>query len=827
MATKKTIEFKAKFDLAEFDKGAQKVQERLRQIYNPISTSSSMQKAQSMMSALGIGTVSSQDEARRRSFDTMVKQNQKELEQIIQKQWQSAQKLEVSLEKRIQKLQKLQEFEKGLLLTNQDTARVKKQIADEEERISNTRAKIGNRAMNIQSATESLSDSYGYTPGSYQGLQAGPWSRIGRAYSMYGVGGAAGMAGRMFGTGNIIAGAVGAATAGYNFYTQQGLAQRNYELSVAQAQGNVISGGPQGQMLSSIYSGQGNRLYYESAQRRAAAVAASKYRNNLEDTTNSASVINRALIGANAGFAGGMMAGGAFGVPTAGVAPLITGAIGGIGGAGLSLIRDLSNPLTRATILGDTKGREALLSNETVKRYQESLAAEKEKNPLKFLAQDNYLQNYKQDLGVQRALGLSDQDFYGREQIQSGNVVGGMYNNLLNRGFTRDEIFSNISGVLGAGGSTAQASSATGLAQRMQRGGLSNASQMLGSISRITGGVGETEDVAVRVMSEAFKRGLDKSEFRQESVKFQDVLVQAMATAGVVSAEGAKNAAGFAAGFVSAPTNMQSIANAQSAKDFYESNLKNTLNQSIQAAGLMDIPGLSNDSARSLLNMTTDQLNDPGNMQVMAAAEEAGISRDELLKKVNASKQNAVTVTKKSQERLDLAADQIRKRQKEIMATGVSAGEARTQAIQSFMETSESGRLMNAIGNESSGFESLNLPSRRNFIAGALNQALGGTSDFGDVPGALAKAAGGQAIGNAQEDAAALQQAATNEVFVQQGYTPLKQAAEQAKELGKAAMKAAIALEAASKTDSAAAIKEMSNNPMSIEPPRSGAAKGR
>lgn len=829
MATKKTIEFKAKFDLSEFDKGAQKIQERMRQITAPTATSAAMQKAQSMMAQLGIGQITPQDEARRRSYDNTVRQSQRELEQIAQRQWQAAQRLEVILDKRIEKLNKLKDLEKGLLLTNQDTSRIKEQIARSEERIALTRAKVTGRALNVQSAAESLQDISGYE-GGYAGLQASPMDRIRRAYGMHGIGGAIGMAGRtMGGFGGLGFGAAALAAGAYNIYNTQSLAQRDYELSVRQAQGSVINQGPAGQALASIYSGQGTRFAYESAQRNTAISEAMKYRQDLERNTSLSGIASRAVAGAGAGAASGAFGGGLFAGLTGGVGaaaiPLLS-ALGGIGGGAGSLLRDLSNPLTRATMFGSAEERQSLLSSEAAKRYQQTLEAEKSKSPLKFLAQDQFLQNYQQDLGVQRSLGLSDAQFYGAEDVQSGNVVGGMYNNLLGRGFTRDEIMRSVGGVIQAGGSTAVAASQTGLVQQMQRAGISNAAQTMGTISRITGSVGETEQAAIKVMEEAFKRGLDKSEFRQESVKFQEVLTGAMASSGVVSGQGAVNAAQIMAGFISNPESMQSIGAAAGAKQFYESNLKNTLNQSIQAAGLMDIPGLGFSDANALLRMSTEELFDEGNMQVSAAAEAAGMSREELVQKVQQSKLNAVTTTKSGQQAVEGAKAAVSKKEQELVGQGMDRQKARQRAYQDFISSPEAGKLMNILGMESTGFQDLKYAEKQGVVAGVLGMEMTPIQSQIDVRDTLQRASDQQSIGNAQEEATAKQQKITNETFVQQGYTPLKQAAEKLKEMSASAMNAAMILESAVKSgDTTAITNAMTDFQKATEPPKAGASR--
>lgn len=830
MATKKTIEFKAKFDLSEFDKGAQKVQDRMRQITSPVTTSAAMQKAQSMMAQLGIGQITPQDEARRRSYDNTVKQSQRELEQIAQRQWQAAQKLEVILDKRIEKLNKLKDLEKGLLLTNQDTSRIKEQIARSEERIAITRAKVSGRALNVQSATESLQDMAGDQIGSYGGLQASPVDRLRRAYSMYGISGGLGMLGRISGgMGRLAFGGATVLAGAYNMYNTQSLAQRDYELSVRQAQGNVINQGPAGQALSSIYAGQGTRFAYEAAQRNVAVSEAMKYRQDLERNTGLSAIASRAIAGAGAGAASGAFGGGIFAGLTGGIgaaAVPVLSALGGIGGGAGSLLRDLSNPLTRSTMFGSASERQTLLSAEAAKRYQQTLEAEKSRSPLKFLSQEQFLQNYQQDLGIQRALGLSDTDFYGKEDVRSGNVVGGMYNNLLNRGYTRDEIMRSVGGVLQAGGSTAAAGSQTGLVQQMQRAGFSNASQTVGAISRITGSIAETEQATIKVMEEAFKRGLDKSEFRQESVKFQEILTGAITSSGVVSGQGAINAAQIMAGFVANPENMQSIGAASGAKQFYESNLKNTLNQSIQAAGLMEIPGLGFSDANALMRMSTEELFDEGNMQVSAAAEAAGMSREELVQKVQQSKLNAFTVTKSGQQAVEGAKAAVLKKEQDLVGQGVDRQEARKRAYQDFISSPEAGKLMNILGMESTGFQDLKYAEKQGVITGVLGMESKTIEKEINVRDTLQKAADQQSIGNAQEEATAKQQQITNQTFVQQGYAPLKQAAEKLKEMSASAMNAAMMLESAVKTgDTSSITNAMSNFQKNTEPPKAGASK--
>lgn len=197
----------------------------------------------------------------------------------------------------------------------------------------------------------------------------------------------------------------------------------------------------------------------------------------------------------------------AAGVGIAGViaAGALTGGTALMGGAGLAAMFGSSKQ--RSLTSGNAGAYEQLSSADLADLTQRSMKAQEEANPLKKLGAEYNAQNYQRNLGIQRGLGLSDRGFMGSGGFLQGNMG---YSGHMQ--FTEEQVTQMQQGILGAGGS-ARMGRGAGFGLELQKNlGLTNAPQMLGGLSRSLGGAEQTKEASIRVISEAFKAGLNDSE---------------------------------------------------------------------------------------------------------------------------------------------------------------------------------------------------------------------------------------------------------------------------------------------------------------------------
>lgn len=188
----------------------------------------------------------------------------------------------------------------------------------------------------------------------------------------------------------------------------------------------------------------------------------------------------------------------------------------------------------------------SILAKEFADNFQSALQAEQQTNPLKKLAGQTYQQNYMRDLGTQRSLGLNYDSFHG---------AGGFRERGINAGFTEDMMTGMSQGILGAGGSTRMGRQSE-LGLQMQRGlNMTNASQILGTVSGSMGDAGATKNATIKILAEGMKLGLDDSKFAEENRRFTQAVADVVAKSGTKTAEGAESAAAGFGRFVGEKTN--------------------------------------------------------------------------------------------------------------------------------------------------------------------------------------------------------------------------------------------------------------------------------
>lgn len=186
----------------------------------------------------------------------------------------------------------------------------------------------------------------------------------------------------------------------------------------------------------------------------------------------------------------------------------------------------------RALTGGNQQAYEQLSAKDLSDLTQQSIKAQEEANPLKKLAADYNAQNFQRNLGIQRGLGLSDQGFMGPGGFLQGNMGSGG-----RMQFTEEQVTQQQQAIMAAGGSARmgrQAGFGLGLEKNLN---LTNAPQLLGGISRTMGGGAETKEASIRVISEAFKQGLNDSELVDLLRGFTSAAGEAIARSGARTQE--------------------------------------------------------------------------------------------------------------------------------------------------------------------------------------------------------------------------------------------------------------------------------------------------
>lgn len=184
----------------------------------------------------------------------------------------------------------------------------------------------------------------------------------------------------------------------------------------------------------------------------------------------------------------------------------------------------------RAISGGNDQAYEQFSSKDLADLTQQSVAAQEQADPLKKLAADYNAQNFQRNLGIQRGLGLSDQQFMGR----NGFLQGQMSPNGMPQ-YTEEQVTAQQQAIMAAGGSARMGRNA-GFGLDLEKNlNLTNAPQLLGNISKTMGGAEQTKEASIRVISEAFKQGLNDSELVDLLRGFTSAAGEAIARSGATT----------------------------------------------------------------------------------------------------------------------------------------------------------------------------------------------------------------------------------------------------------------------------------------------------
>jgi len=478
---KKEIQISAKLDTQEFDRTITQLQNKLKELQSGSVTQMQSQTAGKMQSA-GFGGVMSKpamDE-----FNRATQQQKREMDQFIREQAKSQESLSKVYAQRLELIKKLQDKQKEMNEGTEEELRLREKISKVEENTSRLKQKYveGDKVLNSALGGQSGANNPQQMMSFFKGL----------------------------GTAMAATGAVlGAASYGSGAQLRQ-----------ETARGSAIQN-TTGQDLQTVFGGRaGFEAAFMPERNQAAGLAKDK------------SKINEQLDKAKGMVAGTLVAGGllALGLGTGGLGLLGAGSALAAGGGTLAYSDKIRNGL--GSMLPGSLGQhfgdkyQTLQAADQAKDFRQSYEDLKNQDPLKKYTMEWFEQNMQRNLGAQRGLGIGTKAFYGE---------GGFLNQNAQAGFSNDQAIQMSQGILGAGGSTGMARNAL-FGNQLQRQGITNSAGILGSLSGSIQNPESSKNATISILSEAFKVGLDNTQFAEENRRF------AQAAATIIGKSGASGA---------------------------------------------------------------------------------------------------------------------------------------------------------------------------------------------------------------------------------------------------------------------------------------------
>jgi hypothetical protein len=638
---KKELLIAAKFDTTEFDKSVESMQKKLKDIYAPVDMIKSQNMTNQRMQQAGLGGMS---QPTQEAFVKATQQSRREFDALIREQTQGQERLTKLIAKREERLKALQDQQNQMVKGSKEELEVKERIARVEENNFRLRELYKQRDQALNQALDARNKSAPRDiPGLLDQFRHGGFrhgmSQIPGAFRQnpWGMGGA------------LAAGAGGLLAGGSELYRSFA----GMPIRTEQATGSAVQG-VLGRDVQNIY---GRRSAFENMfgeeRARASQMALEKLRaNKIADATGLAG--NLLMIGGGAaGAIAGAGKGGALGAAAGSVVPGLGNAAGGIAGGIVGALPGLAAAGTGLyNLMGDERQRSLMLSpfsqsasnnykatlaQEMAQDYQSSLEAQKNQNPFKTQAIQEYEQNFTRNLGMQRMMGLGNEGFYGDQGFMRKGI---------NAGFTPDMAMDMAAGIQGSGGSTRMMRDST-FGLQMQRGfDLSNAGQVLGTLSGGLGGSETSRQASIKILAEGMKQGLDDSQFAEENRRFTQAAAEIITRSGATGESDFDRIASTFGKFLGENTN-KGIEAAKGAYEQYQQISSSTTGPRgvMRAAGFLKddkLKNLSTIDKQALMQVPEEQLNE-NNLLVQGMADKLGMGTDELVKRVRGINENAVS----------------------------------------------------------------------------------------------------------------------------------------------------------------------------------------
>lgn len=627
MAIKKEIEIRAKFDTSDFDKSVEQMQKKLKEIYAPADMIRAQTMTQQRLQGQGLGNISqpSMD-----AYNRATQQSRREMDQMIREQVTGQEKLGKLIAQREAKVKELVAEQNKLTKGSQEELALKEKIARVEENIHRQRQMYLQRDQAINLAMTAREKSLGGAHSDYSKTPkdfAEAMDNFGRPRFPN-----LGMYGR-------IAGGVGMALkyGGELYRDLSGMPMRTDT-----AVGNAMQG-TMGRDVNNIY---GRRTAFEMnfSQERARAAQ------NALDMGAANRTADKLGLAGNSLMVGGGLA--------SGLATSWTG-VGGIAGlavAGKGAWNMISDERQRSLMLSPFSSRsrdryQSLIAEQMAQDYQGNLEAQKNQNPFKTAAVSDYEQNFMRNLGMQRMMGLGNQGFYGD---------GGFMRQSINAGFTPEMAMEMAQSIQGAGGSTRMMRDSTFGNQLARGADLTNAGQILGTLSGGLGSSESTKQAAIKIGAEATRLGLDESKFAEEQRKFAQVTAEFIARSGGSTSGDMERILSSFGGFY-ADKSTRGLDAAKNAYEEYQQISSSVTGPRgvMRAAGFLrdeKLSQLDTVSKQALLQIPEEQLTED-NPLVAGLARKVGETPKDFIQRIKGINQGAVSRFKE--------ADQIRDRLRE------------------------------------------------------------------------------------------------------------------------------------------------------------------
>lgn len=667
---RKELIISAKFDTSDFDKSVESMQRKLKELYTPKDQQKTAQNLQSIgMGGAGGSTPGGMSQQSMEAYKRSTQSARRELDQMIKEEAKGQQQLVKLIEQRTGKLREMKELQKQAVKDSAEELKLKEQIARVEENNSRAKQAYKQRDAQLNQLVEARQNA---TP---QGAQ-----RLMNAYQGGGMGGAMTAGGRMAAANPGAAlGMFGSLMAGVGTIGQMGVdTYRGFgqaPIQTQQATGNAVQG-VLGRDVGNIYS---KRTAFEQMwnpeRAKAAQMALAQSRNaqNADLMSLPMGILKSTGAGiaggAGSGFVGGAalgsLAGGVGAIPGAAAGALGGGILGGMGGFAYGVGGILTDKRKRALALSPFSSTmsnqyQSMIAEELSSGFQGSLEAQKKMNPFKQRAISEYEQDFQGRLGSQRGMGMRNRDFYG---------PGGFLKQGIDAGFTPEMSQQMSSGILAAGGST-RAARGSVLGNQMERGfDLTNASQIMGSIS---GGVGSgeaTKQATIKILSEGMRLGLDDSKFAEENRRFTAVAAEAIGRSGAKTDSDFERISGGLGRYLSENTT-KGIEASKTAYEQYQQISSTTSGPRgvMRAAGFMrdsKLSQLSTIQKQAIMQIKEEELNE-SNFLIKGAANFLKTDTKDIIERISNVNEGAVSRFSES----DSLRDKIRSKLKDIGVEG-------------------------------------------------------------------------------------------------------------------------------------------------------------
>lgn len=632
---KKEFELSAKLNTADFDRSIEQMVKKLKDVSQPIGVM--QQQMQGRMAGAGLGGMSAPS---MEQYQRATASARREMDAMISEQARGQEKLGKFITQRAADIKRLINEQKQLVKDSKEELEIREKITKAEANQQALKDAYRQRNQQLNQSLDAREQMQAQQQQAIRDRNPEGWGRVGR-FARNGMYGAAGKhayetIGGIGGVGSIMAAIGQIGVAGSEGY-------RDFSKGAVRTEGSMGSAvqGTMGRQVGDIYNRRSafEQMFAPERQRAAQQSLDTLRANQNADKMSTGFGLLRSL---GTGIAGGAALGGAVGMLGGPIGSGAGALIGGGLGLGKGILDIMGDERKRSMVLSpfsDTAKRRygSILAEDMVNDYTKSYEGQKAQNPFKTAAVGEYEQNWQRNLEAQRQMGLTNEGFYGKN---------GFLNNNISAGFTGEMGLAMSGSILGAGGSTRMSRDSV-FGNQMARGlDMSNAGQILGSLSGGLGSSESTKQATIKILAEGMKLGLDDSKFAEENRKFAQMTAEIVARSGArTDADFERTAGGFGR-FVGENTGLGLNA-AKTAYDQYQQISQTTTGPRgvMRAAGFMadkDLNKLSTMTKQALMQVPESDLN-PDNPLVRAAADEAGISAEEVINKVTGVNQGAVS----------------------------------------------------------------------------------------------------------------------------------------------------------------------------------------